>query len=57
VKKLKKKCTVIDVVYTCFVDLLFSNDTVTGLHDIDEYIQSQLLLAVSLVCSIVSMDR
>lgn len=56
-KKLKKKCTVIDVVYTCFVDLLFSNDTVTGLHDIDEYIQSQLLLAVSLVCSIVSMDR
>jgi len=27
---------------------------VTGLHDIDEYIQAQLLLAVSLLCYIMS---
>ena len=26
--------------------------TVTGLHDIDEYIQAQLLLAVSRICQI-----
>jgi len=26
---------------------LFADDVVTGLHDIDEYIQAQLLLAVS----------
>jgi len=31
-----------------FVDSWFYYDAVTGLHDIDEYIQSQLLLAVSL---------
>ena len=47
------RCTYVDT-HIRFVVLLFYNDVVTGLHDIDEYIQSQLLLAVSVywICTV-----